>query len=436
VRMYDAGATSSGLPYIAMEYVCGAPLIAWCDARPLELRDRIRLFLQVLDAVEYAHNHDVIHRDLKPSNILVKQCGQVRLLDFGVATRLGDMGEADTCLTRVYGRALTPEYASPELLRGGSVGVINDVYSLGVVLFELLTGNRPYRADGVSLTELSGTTGTVRVESPSVRIASKAGPVRATIRRQPARPLCGDLDAIALKALSIEPSRRYASVKALADDLRRYLNGEPVEARSNRLTVRAAKLLLRYRAGILRALATLAAAALALIPPWMPSAPSSGGAQGADRSIAVLPFVDMSEGNDLGYVADGIGEQIRGLLSIEPDLRVSARTSSRYFKDRPSMISEVSRTLGVAFILEGSVRSSGHQVRVSVHLVRVASGFREWSQVYDCAADDVVKAQDGIADAVARTVKATLLQLAAPDFANTRGVGDRIVLAGHGRWSP
>src|SRR5207244_12471957 len=153
-RFYDAGVSHDGLPYLAMEYVPGEPLTAWCDAHRLGLRERIKLYMQVLDAVQYAHGHQVIHRDLKPSNILVTESGQVRLLDFGVAKLLAGQDE-QTQLTQLYGRALTPDYASPELARGEAVEAASDIYSLGVVLYELLTGSRPYRIkSGASAAQL------------------------------------------------------------------------------------------------------------------------------------------------------------------------------------------------------------------------------------------------------------------------------------------
>src|SRR5258706_12827052 len=140
-RLYDAGVSAEGLPYLSMEYVHGEPLTAWCDAHRLGVRERLKLFLQVLDAVQYAHGHQVIHRDIKPSNILVSDSGQVRLLDFGVAKLLAEEDKR-TELTQLYGRALTPEYASPELIRGDPVVAVSDLYGLAGVLFELLSCSR------------------------------------------------------------------------------------------------------------------------------------------------------------------------------------------------------------------------------------------------------------------------------------------------------
>jgi RNA polymerase sigma factor (TIGR02999 family) len=235
-RLYDAGVGTEGLPYLAMELVPGRPLTDWCDAHRVGLRERIELFLQVIEAVQFAHARQVVHRDLKPSNILVADSGQVRLLDFGVAKLLAE-DDDDRAAVHSYARALTPDYASPELLRGEPVDAAGDVYSLGAVLYELLTGERPYRLDaGAPMAHLHRAIDSVRIDKPSERLAPGAGELRATTQDRLAGRLRGSLDAIALKALARRASERYANVAAVAADLRRYLEGEPVEAAPDRLT--------------------------------------------------------------------------------------------------------------------------------------------------------------------------------------------------------
>ena len=195
-RLYDAGVDAGGVPYLAMEYVQGEPLVAWCDARGLDEAARIRVFLQVLGVVAYAHERKVIHRDLKPSNILVTGQGEVRLLDFGTARLLRPETEG-VSLTRVYGLALTPEYASPEMLRGESIDSHSDIYSLGVVLHELLTGARP---------------------------------------AQPSRPATGEttrlrgaLRDVVMTALQPDPAERYPDAASFAAALRPFAEGKGYE---------------------------------------------------------------------------------------------------------------------------------------------------------------------------------------------------------------
>jgi eukaryotic-like serine/threonine-protein kinase len=232
-RLYDAGIDSDGLPYLSMEYVQGEQLTVWCDQRRLGIRERLALVLQVLEAVHYAHEKRVVHRDLKPSNILVTESGQVRLLDFGVAKLLEDVQTADqTQLTSVYGRALTPGYASPELLRGDTVDARSDIYSLGVLLYEILTGFNT----SASLGTLQQSIDTIDVKKPSLRIEGQLCAARDTTQQQLTRLLRGDLDAVTLKALAKEPSERYATASCMAEDLQRYLRREPVVAQPPRRT--------------------------------------------------------------------------------------------------------------------------------------------------------------------------------------------------------
>jgi serine/threonine-protein kinase len=245
-RLLDGGATEAGQPYFAMEYVEGVPLTDYCEGQRLGTAGRLRLFLQVCDAVDYAHRNLVVHRDLKPSNVLVSPRGQVRLLDFGIAKVLAaapDAGGRISAVTQVEARALTPQYAAPEQLRGLPVSTSTDVYSLGVVLHELLCGRPPYRVDGLSPAEVERL---VVEKEPPPCSSAVAGPGTAAL----ARELRGDLDTIVAVALRKEPERRYASVGALADDVRRHLAGRPVAARGDRWTYRASKFVRRHRVGV------------------------------------------------------------------------------------------------------------------------------------------------------------------------------------------
>jgi serine/threonine-protein kinase len=421
-RLYDAGIDPAGLPYLAMEYVRGDFLTDWCDAQRLDIRARLRLFLQVLEAVQYAHDRQVIHRDLKPSNILVTNAGQARLLDFGVATLLDD-GEAagQTPLTSVYGHVLTPVYSSPELVRGDPVDAKSDIYSLGVVLFEILTGARPYRLNaGATRALLEQAIAAAEVRKPSTQLVQESWTVRATTHEQLTRQLRGDLDHIVLKALAKEPKARYSSAAALAEDLQRYLDGKPVTAQPPRLFYRLEKFFRRNRPV---ALVTAAAAAVVLaMGVYMFEHRAADRARygpgsnlGAartpinEKSIAVLPFLDLSENKDQGYFSDGLSEELITSLAQIQDLQVIARTSSFHFRGTQVAIAEIGSTLGVAHVLEGSVRRAGNTVRVTAQLIRADSGLPLWSQTYERDVKDIFQVQDEIAAAVVAGLKLRLL---------------------------
>ncbi len=263
-RLVDAGETDEGQPYLIMEYVHGEPLDRYCDQQRLDIRNRLELFLQICSAVQYAHQNLIVHRDLKPANILVTPEGIPKLLDFGIAKLLDVSGDAAAvlALTRMNDRLLTPEYASPEQILGRAVTTASDVYALGVVLYELLTGFRPYSVPAsASQLELERTICISDPERPSAalkREAAESGPeklssigaARGLSVDKLLRRLSGDLDSIVLRALRKEPQHRYASVEQLAADIRRYLSREPVFARQGNWTYYSSRFIRRHAFGV------------------------------------------------------------------------------------------------------------------------------------------------------------------------------------------
>jgi eukaryotic-like serine/threonine-protein kinase len=265
-RLYDAG-VDRGQPYLAMERVPGEHITTWADGRRLGVDARLELFLQVVSALQYAHGSLVLHRDLKPSNILVTDESQVRLLDFGVATLLEPEGPTqDSPLTRATGRALTPAYASPEQILGMPLTTASDVYSLGVVLFELLTGFRPYQVTGGSPAQLAVEILQAQPLLPSATVDEPVAELRGTSVRGLRRRLERDLDGILLRALARRPEDRYPAVEALAEDLRRSLAREPLQAQASSLPHRLRSFVARHRGLVLAAsVAVLALVALAAV---------------------------------------------------------------------------------------------------------------------------------------------------------------------------
>ena len=261
-RLYDAGISDSGQPYLAMEYVAGTQLIHSCDERMLDIRGRLRLFVQAMDAVQFAHAELVIHRDLKPSNILVTADGRVVLLDFGIGKLLTQDAAEETELTQTSGRLFTPGYASPEQIAGQPLTTASDIYSLGVVLYELLTGVRPYRLKYDSRAALEEAILKEDLRRPSQnKFSSQIATKRGTSERALVRTLAGDLDTIVLKALKRNPLERYSSVSAFAQDILNHLNNVPVSARPDSLWYRAGRFAVRYKVPV----AAAAVASVALI---------------------------------------------------------------------------------------------------------------------------------------------------------------------------
>jgi tetratricopeptide (TPR) repeat protein/tRNA A-37 threonylcarbamoyl transferase component Bud32 len=255
--LIDGGTTADGLPYLAMEFVEGTPIDEYCEAHRLDTTARLQLFMKICAAVQYAHQNLVVHCDIKPGNVLVTADGMPKLLDFGIAKLLNPSGVQTLALTLDGAPLLTPEYASPEQVRGGAVTTATDVYALGVLLYELLTGRRPYNLTSRTPAEVVRVVCDSVPERPSTAAAAAASTADPQGLR---RRLAGDLDTIVLKALSKDPSRRYASADQFAEDIRRHLAGLPVLARPDTLGYRISTFVRRHRTPV--AAAGLAVAAL------------------------------------------------------------------------------------------------------------------------------------------------------------------------------
>ncbi|MGA2856685.1 MAG: serine/threonine-protein kinase [Candidatus Sulfotelmatobacter sp.] len=264
-RLHDGGTTEDGVPYFVMELIDGQPIDQYCNHHNLSVTERLKLFVQVCSAVQYAHQRLIIHRDVKPSNILVTSGGTPKLLDFGIAKILDTeavTGKFETTLTLF--RLLTPGYASPEQIKGEPITTASDVYSLGVVLYELLTGHHPYRRPNGTPQEIARAVCEVEPEKPSTAVHrmetadkhrdSQASAATPEIPGRPAEKLSkrlrGDLDNIVLMALRRDPQRRYASVEQFGEDIRRHLESLPVVARKDTVGYRASKFITRHRAGV------------------------------------------------------------------------------------------------------------------------------------------------------------------------------------------
>ena len=257
-RLLDAGTTDDGLPYFVMEYVLGIPINQYVAEHELLVPQRLKLFQAVCSAVSYAHQNLVIHRDIKPSNVLVTAEGEVKLLDFGIAKLVQPSDSEEASVTVTILRVMTPEYASPEQVKGEAVTTVSDVYSLGMLLYELLTGNRPYKLKGRTGDQITKAICEQEPERPSAAVTQAT---RTNDREKVRRQLRGDLDNIVLKALRKDPSRRYGSVDQLASDIRRHLEGLPVGARKDTTAYRVSKFIQRHKLGV----AAAATVTLALI---------------------------------------------------------------------------------------------------------------------------------------------------------------------------
>ena len=394
-RLLDGGTAPDGVPYFVMEYVEGQTFYAYCDNNHLDIRERLKLFQKVCSAIEYAHTKQIIHRDIKPSNILINRNAAPKLLDFGIAKILDpNLIHESINPTASMLRMMTPDYASPEQVQGVDITPSSDIYSLGVLLYELLTGHRPYNFSGRALHEVSFVICNTMPKLPSAMIDDEETlhphyrdpgldflDVRKTTAPALASELTGDLDNIIMKALNKQPGSRYSSVSEFSKDISRYLNGTKVTAPNySERNGRVPDPLLR--------------------PPE------------DSKTLAVLPFSFLNlvsdEDTDDRFLGIGLADALITRLSKVRRFVVRPTSSISSFGEGPIDPVRAGRDLNVDFILNGNIKKANDRLRVTVQLLDVSQNAAVWATSIDEVLSDVFSLEDKLA---AKVIEGLLPQL-------------------------
>ena len=386
VPIHEVG-ERDGSCYFSMQFIEGGQLDEVVKQAPMSIRQAAELIAKVARTVHYAHEHGILHRDIKPGNILLDQKGEPHLTDFGLARLL----ESESTVTRTLEVLGTPSYMAPEQATGNNpagarLTSATDVYGLGAVLYQLLTGHPPFAG---------GTT----YETIKLVLDTEPRPPRLL------NPKIGrELSTICLKCLEKDPKRRYSSALALAEDLEHWLKHEPICAKRSGIFTRGRKWV-RRNAATAALIASLVA--LAAIVSWnfweteLSSRPLTKG-------IAVMPFENLSLDPDNAYFADGIQAEILTRLGSIGELKVISRSSTQHYQSNPKNLGKIARQLGVANILEGTVQKVADQVRINVQLIDAQTDSHLWAESYDRKLTDILSVESEVAKAVADQLQATL----------------------------
>ena len=434
-RLLGGGTTEENLPYFVMEYVKGLPLYKYSDDKKLSIRERLELFCQICEVIEFAHQKQVVHRDIKPSNILVKADGTVKLLDFGIAKVLdAEIGISTIDPTQTWMRLMTPEYASPEQVSGLFVTPASDIYSLGVVLYELLTGHRPYRfktrapyeiarviceeepVPPSAIEEEEKRRGGEKERKSDYRVSTSPLSLFSAAERK------DEIEKVILKCLRKNPGERYRRAAALAEDITRFLNGEPVRAETSIPTVESKKpetspaadrrAFLRkdkYKFGLAALAALLILGALAFVFVFRSektgSPIESQNQPNAQRAVAILPFKNETSNAENDFLCDGLSENLINRLSYLPEIQVMSRSAAFKYKGAQVAPEQAGKEMNVAAVLSGKLSKSDDKIAIFLELIDVSDGSQIWSAQYVGKESELVFLQNKMAGDVAAQFK-------------------------------